>query len=957
MLGGLGPLVPVSSTEGEAESTAAADAGTEPVEVADDDVIVMAPSDKDDPHSRPWTEEEEHTVRSLVLSHGTKRWRKIAAQLHGRTWKQCRERWQKGKTSLSALFPFFPPLRAMAPTRLADCVAPRLSMNHNAEAAAPCVPVRSASETKMLFAAAWQHEAAAAIQRQMRGCRATTAKGRPTTGWRSNQEAEMRNARLLQDNRDLKAANAELKTELQTELQRALTRVGRAPSCGATARLSRPLAGCAHVLPTAALEFSVLPPARANVADAAPFGPWHQCTNAPMHHAPMHQCTNQAHMSSKFEPERMEAELRTAAERAMQLELELDAYRTARAELLAGQAASEREAERLRTELQVAEEKLEASGLLRAGVRESSTLMAAVDQAHRSLPPSPAKLPPSPAKLPPSPTGAAAAGAAGAAGAAAEAGAAADGPTGCRRSSWLSLSTEEGKGAAEAGTEAEAEADGEADGEAEGAEVLWRLESWLSSLDLGAIVARAFLPALRAQSADLRLEKQFAARLGVRADPAEVAAMLRETAVLEQISAAISQGAHALHADGERRKGSNMGQLGTCSWLKLTPPPPSLGKFVEEREAGPPGVGEIGRVERGEYSGQHVVVIKEDGTRWQCELIKEDGSKGELVWLEMEVLVAVSPKLFTLTFGEPKDFVGGLVKLVGEPIGHRMLGMKQEHGAAADSHVEFEVGNYGTRTTSQLEWWFVVEPTAARLDALGRSAWPSDVKLREDPTMRHRCRAPLPLGSFGAQRAALNERLRELHTEVTDEEFIGARLYTGPMFMKYNTVLRGVHGKVPFFQTCFEKLCLGNRYVTTLHVIASALSKLALLGACETVYRGMSGGELPESFRRADASHFKGGVEFGFMSTTLNRDVAIEYASAGEGGIVFEIAMGFADKGAELSWLSQYPHEKEFCFPPLTGLSVRRSRVEGSALVLELLPRVAPSLSADGAADGPRVRL
>ena len=35
----------------------------------------------------------------------------------------------------------------------------------------------------------------------------------------------------------------------------------------------------------------------------------------------------------------------------------------------------------------------------------------------------------------------------------------------------------------------------------------------------------------------------------------------------------------------------------------------------------------------------------------------------------------------------------------------------QEHGAAADSNVEFEVGNYGTRTTSQLEWWFVVEPT------------------------------------------------------------------------------------------------------------------------------------------------------------------------------------------------------------------------------------------------------
>ena len=63
------------------------------MEVADDDVIVLAPSGKDDPRSRPWTEEEDHLVRSLVLSHGTKRWSLIAAQLNGRTGKQCRERW------------------------------------------------------------------------------------------------------------------------------------------------------------------------------------------------------------------------------------------------------------------------------------------------------------------------------------------------------------------------------------------------------------------------------------------------------------------------------------------------------------------------------------------------------------------------------------------------------------------------------------------------------------------------------------------------------------------------------------------------------------------------------------------------------------------------------------------------------------------------------------------------
>ena len=156
-------------------------------------------SNKDDP---PWTEEEDRTVCMLVLSHGTKQWSLIAARLHGRTGNQCRERWHKG--------------------------------NHSSEALFASTPVQPASEAETMFAAAWQHEEAAAIQRQMRGWRATTGNGRPKTGWRTNQEVEMRNARLLQETRDLKAANAELKTKLQTELQRAHTASGR--TAGAASR-------------------------------------------------------------------------------------------------------------------------------------------------------------------------------------------------------------------------------------------------------------------------------------------------------------------------------------------------------------------------------------------------------------------------------------------------------------------------------------------------------------------------------------------------------------------------------------------------------------------------------------------------------------------------------------------------------------------------------------------------
>ena len=44
--------------------------------------------------------------------------------------------------------------------------------------------------------------------------------------------------------------------------------------------------------------------------------------------------------------------------------------------------------------------------------------------------------------------------------------------------------------------------------------------------------------------------------------------------------------------------------------------------------------------------------------------------------------------------------------------------------------------------------------------------------------MRHRCRQPRPLTTFASERAEVNARLRELHTDLHDEEFIGARLCT-----------------------------------------------------------------------------------------------------------------------------------------------------------------------------------
>ena len=52
-------------------------------------------------------------------------------------------------------------------------------------------------------------------------------------------------------------------------------------------------------------------------------------------------------------------------------------------------------------------------------------------------------------------------------------------------------------------------------------------------------------------------------------------------------------------------------------------------------------------------------------------------------------------------------------------------------------------------------------------------------------------------------------------------------------------------------------------------------------------------------------------------------------------------------RGADISWCSQYPFEKEVCFAPLLGLEVQEAadgapakRIEGGVVVVELLASV-----------------
>ena len=232
--------------------------------------------------------------------------------------------------------------------------------------------------------------------------------------------------------------------------------------------------------------------------------------------------------------------------------------------------------------------------------------------------------------------------------------------------------------------------------------------------------------------------------------------------------------------------------------------------------------------------------------------------------------------------------------------------------------------------------------------------------------------------------------------ELIKEEITGVRLYSGPMYEKYNTVLRAqgeksvadraanggsprapglsrdgsrppslaaqrstkglfrpgagqetnaaapakAKSKTGFMQGRLKEMCGDNYYVTTIHAINSCVIKLSKLTVATQVWRGLSA-SLPKKLLEYDEFGVRGGVEFGFTSTSTKASVAVGYATLGKKApLVIRIAQGHVDRGADIHWLSQFPGEGEVLFPPLLSLQVRSSVVAHDLLVIELRPSV-----------------
>jgi ankyrin repeat protein len=256
---------------------------------------------------------------------------------------------------------------------------------------------------------------------------------------------------------------------------------------------------------------------------------------------------------------------------------------------------------------------------------------------------------------------------------------------------------------------------------------------------------------------------------------------------------------------------------------------------------------------------------------------------------------------FTITkmaCGHIEDFHAGLSDRVGMPHLDFKREMMREHCERAGCDTEFTTSNYNITTTPKKEWLYVAG------DASGQ-----------------RVACPAEFMNHGRTILALDE-LRGLDVAVraklNDEEILALVLYTGPMYQVYNVILRRYpEEKFKLFQEG------GNMFATTIFVLVSAVTKVAKctrIPEGTLLFRGLGGlMDLPDHFFNADENGCSGFVDWGFMSTTSDRDVALGYSGVKQRrpkAMVMVIEVSSVDKGADISLFSQYRNEKEFLWVP-----------------------------------------
>ena len=154
------------------------------------------------------------------------------------------------------------------------------------------------------------------------------------------------------------------------------------------------------------------------------------------------------------------------------------------------------------------------------------------------------------------------------------------------------------------------------------------------------------------------------------------------------------------------------------------------------------------------------------------------------------------------------------------------------------------------------------------------------------------------LADFVSSEPARNARLAEPHV-------LALRLYTTAAYQSLNNPLRDTNRTE------------AHPFAATVSFLTDGIKRLRGVDTSNEaldLWRGVRNVKATSAFER------DGGAEYAPMSTTADPAIAVNYGRS-EATLLLKITTrSFMDRGADLTFLSAFPGEKEYLFPPLTYL-------------------------------------
>ncbi len=151
-----------------------------------------------------------------------------------------------------------------------------------------------------------------------------------------------------------------------------------------------------------------------------------------------------------------------------------------------------------------------------------------------------------------------------------------------------------------------------------------------------------------------------------------------------------------------------------------------------------------------------------------------------------------------------------------------------------------------------------------------------------------------------------------LVAKLTLEEVIAVVLFSGPMSVVYNAILRRYPADLyQFFKES------GNTFSTTICVLMSAVQKLSSSSGTKALYLGPDSETFNDLFVQDIFTGERGFIDWGFRSLSADKNLALRYSGVKEGNpraVVYAVQQ--VDPCADISEFSQYPGEKEYVFLP-----------------------------------------